>query len=159
MAVKRISTLMGELKDAYDKSKDRSTWRILQGTNCGYYDVFVAGDGNLWQIKSEEYGPGEMLAVGTRVSRSDEDIEKIIRTGSPVPFGTVTPIKNKLSIIMAGMQVYSSESTSLLCREYISGKQESLKQKLRAQLDKMMDDPAFRKKYNEHKERVTRAFI
>ncbi len=159
MAVKSIRTLMGEMKESFDKSKDMSGWKVLQGMNRGYYDAFVVGDNMLWQIKSEEVAPGEMVAVGATISRSDEDIEKIMRAGSPVPFSTVTPMSRKLSIIMAGVQTYSSESSSLLCREYLSGKQASLEQKLRTQVDKMMDDPGFRKRYCEHKDRVQRAYL
>ncbi len=159
MSVKSIRNLMGEMKESYDKSRDRSGWKVLQGMNRGYYDAFLAGDNRLWQIKSEEVAPGEMVAVGTMISRPDEDIEKIMRTGSPVPFGTVTPMSRKLSIIMAGVQTYSSESSSLLCREYLSGKQASLEQRLRAQVDKMMDNPAFRKRYSEYKDRVGRAYL
>ncbi len=159
MAVKSIRTLMGEMKESFDKSKDRSGWKILQGMDRGYYDAFVAGNERLWQIKSEEVAPGEMVAVGTLISRPDEDIEKIMRTGSPVPFGMVTPMSRKLSIIMAGVQTYSSVSSSLLSREYLSGKQASLELKLRTQVDKMMDDPAFRKRYNEHKDRMAWAYL
>ncbi len=159
MVVKSISTLMRDLKASYDKSKDKSSWKVLQGMNREYYDTFIVGDNNLWQIKSEEVGFGEMLAVGTKISRSDEELEKIMKTGSPVPFGTMTPINRKLSIIMAGVQIYSSESSNLLCREYVSSKQVSLEQKLKAQVDKMTDNPAFRKKYSAHKDRVGRAYV
>ncbi len=159
MTIKSISTLMGKLKESYDKSKDKSGWRVLQGMNREYYDTFIMGDDNLWQIKSEEVAHGEMVALGMKLSRSDEDLEKIMRTGSPVPFGTVTPMKRKLSIIMAGVQTYSSESSNLLCREYLSSTQISLEQELKAQVDKMMDDPVFRKKYSEHKDRIRRAYL
>ena len=159
MAVKSISSLMGILKGSYDKSKDKTGWKVLQGTNRNYYDTFIAGDNNLWQIKSEEVGKGEFVAVGTKVSRSDEEILKIMRTGSPVPFGTVTPVGKKLSVVMAGVQTYSSESSGLLCREYLSSKQVSLEQKLKAQIDKMKNDPAFRKKYIEHRDRMGRAYL
>ncbi len=159
MAVKSISTLMGNLKESYDKSKNKAGWKVLQGMNREYYDTFIAGDNNLWQIKSEEVGQGEMVAVGTRISSCDDDLEKIMRRGSPVPFGTVTPASRKLSIIMAGVQIYSSDSSSLLCKDYLSGSQVALEQKLKNQVDKMMDDPAFRKKYGEHKDRMRRAYL
>ena len=159
MPVMNVSDLMGRLKRSYDKSNDKSGWRVLQGMNRGFYDTFIAGDNKLWQIKSEEVGLGEMVAVGLRASRCDEDLEKIMRTGSPVPFGTVTLQNRKLSIIMAGMQTYSSESSNLLCKEYLSGKQASLEQKLKAQVEKMKDDPAFRKRYEEHRDRVRRAYL
>ncbi len=159
MAVKNISTLMGNLKVLYDKSKDKSSWRVLQGMNREYCDTFIVGDNNLWQVKSEEVSAGEFIAVGVRISRLDEEIEKIIRTGSPVPFGTLTPRSRKLPIIMAGVQMYSSDSSNLLCREYLSSRQASLEQKLREQVDKMMDDDVFRKRYVEHKERIRKAYL
>ena len=116
MAVKNISTLVGDLKEKYDKSKDKSSWRVLQGMDRDHYNTFVAGDKNLWQIRSEEVTAGEMVAVGLRISRMDEELEKIMKQGSPVPFGNVTPQRNKPSIVMAGIQTYSSDSSSLLCR-------------------------------------------
>ena len=93
------------------------------------------------------------------VSRFDEDLEKIMQNGSPVPFGTVTPLDNKISVIMAGMQTYSSDSSNLLCKELLSGKQAELELKLNAQVDHMMEDPTFRKKYREHKDRLQRAYL
>ena len=159
MAVKSISTLVGDLKEKYDKSKDKSSWRVLQGMDRDHYNTFVAGDKNLWQIRSEEVMAGEMVAVGLRISRMDEELEKIMKQGSPVPFGNVTPQRNKPSIVMAGVQTYSSDSSSLLCREFLSSKQAELEHKLKGQVEKMKDDPAFRRKYVEHKDRVRRAYI
>lgn len=159
MAIKSISALMGKLKESYDKSKDKSGWRVLAGMNREYHDTFIAGDNNLWQIKSEEVKPGEFVAAGMKASRSDEDLLKIMKTGSPVPFGTMTPHTRNISIIMAGVETYSSDSSRLLCREYLSGKQAALEQKLRQQVETMKDDPGFRRKYNEHKDRLRRAYI
>jgi hypothetical protein len=96
-----------------------------------YYDTFISGDKNLYQIKSEEVSPGELMAVGMRIARMDEELAKIMRIGSPVPFGTVTPQAGKPSIIMAGIQTYSSDSSKLLCKEHLSGKQSELEQKLK----------------------------
>ncbi|MCX9012436.1 MAG: hypothetical protein OIN66_15120 [Candidatus Methanoperedens sp.] len=159
MTVQSISTLMGDLKKKYDKSKDKPGWRALQGMNGRYYNTFIGGDNNLWQIKSEEVTNGEYVAVGGKVSRYDEVLEKIMRDGSPVPFGSITPVGKKLSVVMAGVQAYSSDSSSLLCRDYLSNKQAALEQRLKCQVEKMMDDPAFRKKYTEHKDRIRRAYI
>ena len=159
MAVKNISTIVGDLKEKYDKSKDKSSWRVLQGMDRDHYNTFVAGDKNLWQIRSEEVTAGEMVAVGMRISRMDEELEKIMKQGSPVPFGNVTPQRNKPSIVMAGVQTYSSDSSSLLCREFLSSKQAELEHKLKGQVEKMKDDPAFRRKYVEHKDRIRRAYI
>lgn len=159
MAIKNVTTLMSELKRSYDKSKDKSRWKVLQGMNREYYDTFITGDNKLWQIKSEEVGNGEMVALGLNISSSDEVIEKIMKKGSPVPFGTVTPQNRKASIIMAGIQNYSSESSNLLCKEYLSGKQVALEQRLKQQVSKMADNPDFRKKYREHKDRIRRAYL
>ncbi len=124
-----------------------------------FYNTFIAGDNNLWQVKSEEVTAGEMVAVGMRIARMDEELEKIMKQGSPVPFGNVTPQRNKPSIIMAGIQTYSSDSSRLLCKEFLSSKQAALEQKLKDQVEKMKDDPVFRKKYTEHKERLRRAYL
>ncbi|MBU3966415.1 MAG: hypothetical protein KKG76_03425 [Euryarchaeota archaeon] len=159
MAIKSVSALVGDLKEKYDKSKDRSSWRVLQGMDRDHYNTFIAGDRNLWQIRSEEVMAGEMVAVGMRISRMDEELEKIMKQGSPVPFGNVTPQRNKPSIVMAGIQTYSSDSSSLLAREFLSGKQAALEEKLKGQVEKMKDDLPFRKKYNEHKDRLRRAYL
>lgn len=159
MAIKSVSVLVGDLKEKYDKSKDRSSWRVLQGMDRDHYNTFIAGDRNLWQIRSEEVMAGEMVAVGMRISRMDEELEKIMKQGSPVPFGNVTPQRNKPSIVMAGIQTYSSDSSSLLAREFLSGKQAALEEKLKGQVEKMKDDLTFRKKYNEHKDRLRRAYL
>lgn len=159
MAIKSVSTLVGGMKEKYDKSKDRSSWRVLQGMDRDHYNTFIAGDRNLWQIRSEEVMAGEMVAVGMRIARMDKELEKIMKQGSPVPFGNVTPQRNKPSIVMAGIQTYSSDSSSLLAREFLSGKQAALEHKLKGQVEKMKDDPAFRKKYNEHKDRLRRAYL
>ncbi len=159
MAIKSVSTLVGDLKEKYDKSKNKSSWRVLQGMDREYYNTFIAGDRNLWQIRSEEVTAGEMVAVGMRIARMDEELEKIMKQGSPVPFGNVTPQRNKPSIVMAGIQTYSSDSSSLLCREFLSSKQAELEEKLKGQVEKMKDDPGFRKKYYEHKDRLRRAYL
>jgi hypothetical protein len=46
-----------------------------------------------------------------------------------------------------------------MCRELLSSKQAALTQKLKDQVDKMKDEPGFRKKYNEHRDRFRRAYI
>jgi len=94
-----------------------------------------------------------------KVSKFDEDLEKIMKNGSPIPFGTVTPIDRKISVIMAGMQTFSSDSSNQLCKEHLSSKQAELEAKLKQQVDLMMDDRSFRRKYLEHKDRLRRAYI
>lgn len=159
MAIKSVSSLMGKVKESYDKSKNKQGWRVLSGSNREYTDTFIAGDNKLWQIKSEEVKSGEFVAVGMKVSKFDEDLEKIMKNGSPVPFGTVTPIDRKISVIMVGMQMYSSDSSSLLCKEHLSNKQAQLEQRLKQQVDHMMEDSVFRRNYREHKDRLRRAYL
>ena len=159
MAIKSVSSLMGNVKKTYDKSKNKSGWRVLSGINREYNDTFIAGDKKLWQVKSEEVSPGESIAVGMKISNFDEDLEKIMKNGSPVPFGTVTPIDKKISVIMAGIQTFSSDSSNLLCKEHLSGKQAQLEQKLKQQVDLMTEDASFRRKYKEHKDRLRRAYL
>ncbi len=159
MAIKSVSSLMGNMKRSYDKSKDKSGWRVLSGNNREYNNTFIAGDKKLWQIKSEEITPGESVAVGMKVSKFDEDLEKIMKNGSHIPFGTVTPIDRKISVIMAGMQTFSSDSSNQLSKEHLSSKQVELEVRLKQQVDLMMDDRSFRRKYLEHKDRLRRAYI
>lgn len=159
MNVGSVSSVMENLKDDYDKSKNKKSWRVLQGMNKDYYDTFIAGDRQLWQIKSEEVGPGENIAVGARISSFDEELEKIMRQGSPVPFGTVTPVRNRFTVIMSGVQNFSSESSNMLCKEMLSSKQAALEQELQGQVERMKDDTAFRRKYLEHKDRLKRAYL
>ena len=82
-----------------------------------------------------------------------------MKNGSPMPFGTVTPLNKKISVIMAGMQMYSSDSSNLLSREHLSSKQAELEQKLKQQVDFMMEDLSFKRKYIEHKDRLRRAYL
>ncbi|VVB54595.1 Uncharacterised protein [uncultured archaeon] len=159
MAIKSVSSLMGNMKETYDKSKNKSGWRVLSGINREYNDTFIAGDKKLWQVKSEEVSPGESIAVGMEISNFDEDLEKIMKNGSPMPFGTVTPIDKKISVIMAGIQTFSSDSSNFLCKEHLSGKQAQLELKLKQQVDLMTEDASFRRKYKEHKDRLRRAYI
>ncbi len=159
MMILNISSLMKIIKERYEKSKDKSSWRVLHGMHRNYYDTFIAGDNNLWQIKSEEVSPGEFIAVGSRISSFDDELGKIMKSGSQVPFGSITPVSKELSIIMAGIQTYSSDSSSLLCKEYFSSKQVALEEKLRSQVNKMMDNPVFRRRYIEHKDRLRKAYI
>ena len=159
MKVESVSSVMENLKDSYGKSKNKKSWRILQGMNKDYYDTFIAGDKNLWQIKSEEVGAGQNVAVGAKISSFDEELEKIMKRGSPIPFGMVTPIRDRFSIIMSGVQNFSSESSNMLCKEMLSSKQASLESELQGQIESMKEDTAFRRKYLEHKDRLRRAYL
>ena len=160
MKVENVSSVMEGLKKDYSKSKNKKNWRVLQGRNKDYYDMFIAGDKNLWQIKSEEVSPGENIAVGAKISSFDEELDKIMRQGSPIPFGMVTPIRDRFSIIMSGVQNFSSESSNMLCKELLSSKQATLEQELQGKVESMKEDSkSFRRKYLEHKDRLGRAYL
>lgn len=159
MTIKSVSSLMGKVKESYDKSKNKKGWRVLSGVRGEYMDTFIAGDNKLWQIKSEEVKSGEFVAVGMKVSKFDEDLEKIMKNGSPIPLNTITPVDRKISVIMAGTQTFSSDSSGLLCREHLSSKQAQLEQRLKQQVDIMMEDRIFRRSYREHKERMKKAYL
>lgn len=159
MNVGSVSSVMEKLKDDYDKSKNKRSWRVLHGMNKEHYDTFIAGERHIWQIKSEEVGRGENIAVGARISSFDEELEKIMRQGSPVPFGTVTPVRDRFTVIMSGVQNYSSESSNMLCKEMLSSKQAALEQELQEQVERMKEDTAFRRRYLEHKDRIRRAYL
>jgi len=88
------------------------------------------------------------------VGKPDEDIRKLFRHGAPVPFGLVSPqVKNNLAIIMAGIQLYSSDSAYKLCNEYISDKQAELDERLDREIERMKSNPLLRHRYREQKER------
>jgi hypothetical protein len=67
MAIKSISTLMGDLKESYDKSKDRSSWKVLQGMNREYYDTFVAGDNKIVANKIRRSRDGRDGSCGQEI--------------------------------------------------------------------------------------------
>jgi len=145
------------LKRKWDKSKDedRNEWRVLSGRNPrGRYDLFISTPERVWQLKIEQTGNNEAIGFGLDVGKPDEDIRKLFRHGAPVPFGLVSPqVKNNLAIIMAGIQLYSSDSAYKLCNEYISDKQAELDERLDREIERMKSNPLLRHRYREQKER------
>ena len=145
------------MKRKWDKSKDedRNEWRVLSGRNPrGRYDLFISTPERVWQLKIEQTGNNEAIGFGLDVGKPDEDIRKLFRHGAPVPFGLVSPqVKNNLAIIMAGIQLYSSDSAYKLCNEYISDKQAELDERLDREIERMKSNPLLRHRYREQKER------
>ena len=145
------------MKRKWDKSKDedRNEWRVLSGRNPrGRYDLFISTPERVWQLKIEQTGNNEAIGFGLDVGKPDEDVRKLFRHGAPVPFGLVSPqVKNNLAIIMAGIQLYSSDSAYKLCNEYISDKQAELDERLDREIERMKSNPLLRHRYREQKER------
>ena len=155
--IKSSAEIVEILKRKWDKSKDedRNEWRVLSGRNPrGRYDLFISTPERVWQLKIEQTGNNEAIGFGLDVGKPDEDIRKLFRHGAPVPFGLVSPqIKNNLAIIMAGIQLYSSDSAYKLCNEYISDKQAELDERLDREIERMKSNPLLRHRYREQKER------
>ncbi|PXF53983.1 MAG: hypothetical protein C4B56_00855 [Candidatus Methanophagaceae archaeon] len=155
--IKSSAEIVEILKRKWDKSKDedRNEWRVLSGRNPrGRYDLFISTPERVWQLKIEQTGNNEAIGFGLDVGKPDEDIRKLFRHGAPVPFGLVSPqVKNNLAIIMAGIQLYSSDSAYKLCNEYISDKQAELDERLDREIERMKSNPLLRHRYREQKER------
>jgi len=155
--IKSSAEIVEILKRKWDKSKDedRNEWRVLSGRNPrGRYDLFISTPERVWQLKIEQTGNNEAIGFGLDVGKPDEDIKKLFRHGAPVPFGLVSPqVKNNLAIIMAGIQLYSSDSAYKLCNEYISDKQAELDERLDREIERMKSNPLLRHRYREQKER------
>ena len=155
MGIQSSAEITRTLKEKWDKSKDKSEWRVLTGQNHkkGRYDMFISSPERFWQLKFEQTGGTEALGFGLDVGKIDADIKRLMRMGAPIPFGLISPQKAELAIIMAGIQQYSSDTTQTLCKEYISGKQAKLDEKLDREIERMQADPVFRRRYREQKER------
>ncbi len=154
MGIQSSGDITRTLKEKWDKSKNKKDWSVLTGQNHkGRYDMFVSSPERFWQLKFEQTGGNEALGFGLDVGKIDDDIKRLMRMGAPIPFGLISPQKAELAIIMAGIQQYSSDTTQTLCKEYISGKQAKLDEKLDGEIERMRADPVFRRRYREQKER------
>ncbi len=158
----RTSTeIMEILKRRWDKSKDRDEWRVLSGRNPrGRYDIFISSPDRVWQLKVEQVDRDKAFGFGLEVGKPDEEMKKLFSHGAPVPFGLISPhTKNNLAIIMAGIQLYSSDSAYSLCRDFVSEKQAELDERLDREIERMKSDPLLRYKYREQKEREERPYL
>ncbi|WXG41991.1 MAG: hypothetical protein WED07_14715 [Candidatus Freyarchaeum deiterrae] len=159
MSAKSIDEIMIELKKQYDRSKHKELWRVLTGRNPkDNYDTFITTDKDVWQIKSEFVGSGQAVGVGSNVRRIDDEIRRVVNQGTPVPFGMLIPQNRDLAIILAGIQNYSSESVDKLARHHVSDKQPELEEKLDEELEKLLQNPDFKKEYERHKDRSQRLY-
>ncbi len=159
----RPSTEIVELlKKQWDRSNeaDRREWRVLSGRNHrGRYDLFISTHERIWQLKLEQTGDKEAIGFGLEVGKPDDDLRRLFMRGAPVPFGLISPSKDELAIVVAGIQQYSSESTYTLCKNYISDKQAELDERLDSEIERMKSNPLLRYRYREQKERELRAYL
>ncbi len=146
MEVLGIDQLMRLLKKQYDSSSQRHQWRALTGRDHvkGFYDTFLFSDDTIYQIKAAEIARGSMIAVGGEVGSNSPDLAAASRHGSPVPIGMVSRSADASSVILFGMQQYSSETADLLKLEYFESKQERLERDLNTQLERALERPEFR---------------
>ncbi|MDH3366078.1 MAG: hypothetical protein OEM29_08795 [Thermoplasmata archaeon] len=149
-----IDELMRGLKRQYDSSSRRHEWRALTGRDHvkGVYDTFVFSDEKTYQIKAAEVAPKRVIAVGGEVGTSSTDLAEISRNGSPVPIGIMSRSTDASSIVLFGMQQYSSEIADTLKAEYFQSKQDRLERDLKAQLDRLLERPEFRATYKSLRE-------
>ena len=134
------------LKGRYDLSERKQDWRALTGRNHlrSEYDTFIFTDEKVFQIKAQEVAPKKMAAVATEVGGPSPDLLEVIKGGAPVPLNVIARAPSAYSVIMFGMQQYSSDISDLLSREYFSSKQDQLERDLQRGLDVLLQRPEFR---------------
>jgi hypothetical protein len=141
-----IDELMRYLKRRYDSCDQRHEWRALTGRDHvkGTYDTFLFSDERIYQIKASEIARGRMIAVGGEVGSASPDLAELSKDGSPIPIGMVSRATDASSVLLFGMQQYSSDTADTLKTEYFQSKQERLERDLKAQLDRALKRPEFR---------------
>ncbi len=149
-----IDEFMRYLKGKYDLSERKQDWRALTGRNHvkGAYDTFVFTDQKVYQIKATEVAPKKMAAVASEVGGPSPDLLEAIKGGSPVPLSVISRSPSAYSVIMFGMQQYSSEISDMLRREYYSSRQDRLEHDLQRSLNVLLERPEYRRAYRELKE-------
>jgi hypothetical protein len=144
-----IDDFMFYLKGRYDLSERKQEWRALTGRNHvkSEYDTFIFTDEKVFQIKAKEVAPKSMAAVATEVGGPSPDLVELIKGGSPVPLNVIARSPSAYSVIMFGMQQYSSDISDLLTREYYSSKQDQLERDMQRGLDVILQRPEYRRAY------------
>ena len=142
------------LKSRYDSSERKQDWRALSGRNhaTGDYDTFVFAEDKVYQIKAVEVSPRNMVGVGCEVGSCSPDLSEISKKGSPVPLGVVSRSPEASSIMMFGLQQYSSDATLLLKDEFFSSRQDRLESDLKRRLDRLLERPQLRSSYRRMRE-------
>jgi hypothetical protein len=144
-----IDEFMLYLKAQFDRSERRQDWRALTGRNhvSSDYDTFIFTDEKVFQIKAKEVAPKQMAAVAREVGGPSPDLLEVIKGGSPVPLNVMTRSPSAYSVIMFGVQQYSSDISDLLRREYYGSRQDQLDLELERSVKVLLDRPELRRAY------------
>ncbi|MBN1678057.1 MAG: hypothetical protein JW880_05915 [Candidatus Thermoplasmatota archaeon] len=149
-----IDEFMLFLKTQFDRSERKQDWRALTGRDHigSAYDTFIFTDEKVFQVKAKEFAPKKMASVACEVGSPSPDLLELIKGGAPVPLNVVSRTPSAYSVIMFGMQQYSSEVSDLLRREYYSSRQDRLESDLDRSLKVLLDRPEYRRAYRDLKE-------
>lgn len=140
--VKSLAEIMEEMLRCYKRSP--RGWRMLSNRDeWGHQDFFFYGPKvGLWQVKGEFRTPYELVGAGAKLAaeRVDDRIRELIRQGSPMPFGMLSPHPTQKDsvIIAAGVGQYLEAHPPV--GEFLSEKQRRLDSELRAKLEKLRRD-------------------
>jgi len=154
MELQGIDEFMRYLKVKFDESERKQDWRALTGRNHvqGQNDTFIFTDTKVYQIKSVEVAKHRMAAVGREVGGPSPDMLELVKGGAPIPLNVVSRSTDAYSVIMFGMQQYSSEVADLFRNEYYSSRQDELQTDLRRQLNILLEMPEYRASYRKIRE-------
>jgi len=154
MELQGIDEFMRYLKVKFDESERKQDWRALTGRNHvqGQNDTFIFTDTKVYQIKSVEVAQHRMAAVGREVGGPSPDMLELVKGGAPIPLNVVSRSTDAYSVIMFGMQQYSSEVADLFRNEYYSSRQDELQTDLRRQLNILLERPEYRASYRKIRE-------
>ncbi len=146
-----IDEFMVYLKTQFDRSGRRQDWRALTGRDhvTSAYDTFIVTDEKVFQVKAKEFAPGRMASVAREVGDSSPDLLELVKGGASVPLNVISHTPSAQSVIMFGIQQYSSEVSDLLRREYYSSRQDRLESDLDRSLNALLERPEYRRAYRD----------
>jgi len=149
-----IDEFMRYLKGRFDLSERKQDWRALTGRDHvnSTNDTFVFADDRVYQIKSVEVAARRMAAVAREVGGPSPDMLELIKGGAPVPLNVISKSRDAYSVVMFGMQQYSSDIADLMRREYYGSKQDGLQNELDRRLKVFLERPEYRSAYRNLKE-------
>ncbi len=149
-----IDEFMRYLKAKFDESERKHEWRALTGRNHvrSENDTFIFTDKKVYQIKSAEIASRVFAASGAEVGGPSPDMLELVKNGAPIPLTVASQSTNAQSIIMFGLQQYSSDTADLFRNEYYRARQDRLEQDLEHKLRLLTDRPEFRTSYRSLRE-------
>jgi hypothetical protein len=155
-----IDQFMRHLQAKFDECERRHEWRVLTGRDHirGINDSFIFTDQKVYQIKSEEVAPRKVAAVAREVGGPSPDMLDLIKGGAPIPLSVISRSSDAYSVIMFGMQQYSSDIADLLKLEFYQSKQDELFRDLMRNVDVMLERPEYRSSHRRLKESQERYF-